>query len=161
MVAHELSHENWDFGWIYINIDKPTAPTFSYKNILLSYNPIHEIVISPAQIVSSKCTISYKAYRESAMFSSLLLFFLKGRTFLKIKLLESKNFFSKYFVEYRRFECQYLRSWNNGLIYWIIMYFENLFWRGWSIKVERKSTKVSIFMPLFSWADIYFTLCTH
>ena len=142
MAAHEISHENWHFCWIYFNIDKPT--TSDYLKIL--YCPIaYRKVISPAQIEYSRSTISNKVYWIGVLLSNLLLFFWESRISLKW-------FFYKagHFVEYRRFRCQYLGRWNN---YWNDLLDNNvlqiLFWRGRFIHVGIKSTKVSIFMPIF------------
>ena len=60
-------HENWHFCWFYFNMDKPAAP----KNRLnIHCCPIHQIDIPPAQILSSKSTISSKTLSGMVLLSN-------------------------------------------------------------------------------------------
>ena len=59
-------HENWHFSWFYFNMDKPAAP----KNRLnIHCCRMNQIDIPPAQILSSKSTISSKALAEMVLLS--------------------------------------------------------------------------------------------
>ena len=63
----KYKHDNWHFCWFYFNMNKPAA---SKNRLKIHYWPIHQIDIQPAQIISSKSTISSKVLSERVLLSN-------------------------------------------------------------------------------------------
>ena len=72
MTAQEISYDIL-FNLFLTSINIPRQKLS--ENTLSDFCPIHEIVISPAQIVFSKSTISNKVYWENVLLLYLLLYF--------------------------------------------------------------------------------------